>query len=316
VKSSRGFLLLSILLLAALACNLPIGLTPTAGAPEGGISPAATSMPFEESTSAPLPTVAPLTAGMLRNGTYILPQSKAVVTLVDGKFDRADSMDNILHVVLMDPIAFGDLNGDGVDDAAFVLSENMGGTGFFMSVVAVLNEGGSPKQAAFRYLDDRAQLNSLTIGRGRIAVDAVIHGPADPMCCPNFPVVETLLLGGDRLILTRLNSRTPGGEERSITITGPADGNSVSGSFQLAGSVTISPFENTLAYKIVGPSGEELSAGPFLVLSEDMGTPGTFNVTIDLAGIPLGTDVRLEVSDVSAADGSLLAMDSVELMVK
>jgi hypothetical protein len=305
-----------VLFFAALACNFPgSGATATPGQPpvqtEAVIFPTA-----QVETLAPAPTVPPLTAEMLRNGTYVLPESKETVTLVDGQYDRATSNEDILHVTLMNPIAFGDLDGDGAEDAAIVLSENMGGTGFFMSVVAVLNQGGAPVQSASRFLDDRAQLNGLVIAGGRIAVDAVIHGFQDPMCCPNFPVVETMRLIGGKLILTRFTSRTPGGDERAITVTGPADGNSVSGSMQLTGTVTISPFENTLAYKIYGPAGDELKAGSFLVDSEGMGTPGIFNVAIDLTGIPLGTQVRLEISDLSAADGSLLAMDSVQLMVK
>ena len=65
-----------------------------------------------------------------------------------------------------------------------------------MSVVAVLNQGGVPLQSASRFLDDRAQLNGMVIIGGRIVVDAVIHGFDDPMCCPNFPVVQTLQAAG------------------------------------------------------------------------------------------------------------------------
>lgn len=305
-----------VLFLAALACNFPVGGgTATPGKPPQKTESAGLPT-VQAETPASLPTVQPLTAEMLRNGTYVLPESKETVTLVDGKFDRADSMENILHVTLMDPIAFGDLDGDGAEDAAIVLSENMGGTGFFMSVVIILNQGGAPVQSASRFLDDRAQLNGLVIMNGRIAVDAVIHGRDDPMCCPNFPVVETMRLQGDKLILTRFTSGVSGGDERAINITGPSDGTSVSGSAQLTGAVTISPFENTLAFKILDVSGNELAAGSFLVDSAGMGTPGTFNVSISLAGIPAGTTVRLEISDLSAADGSLLAMDSVELRVE
>lgn len=316
MKHSRIFILFAVLIFASLACNFPGAATPTAGLPPDGTSSASTWTPFTDSPHPPTAAVPPLTADMLRNGTYALPESKETVTLVDGKYDRAESMENILHVELRDPIAFGDLNGDGVEDAAIVLSENMGGTGFFMSVVAVLNNGGAPMQGPSRFIDDRAQLNGMVIVvGGRIVVDAVIHGPADPMCCPNFPVVESFRLIGNQLVLTRFVSRTPGGDERSITITGPSEGAAAGGSVQLAGTVTISPFENNLAYKIVGPGGGELAAGSFLVDSAGMGTPGTFNVTISLAGIPAGTSVRLEVSDLSAADGSLLAMDSVGLQI-
>jgi hypothetical protein len=315
VKSSRIFILLFVLFLTSVACNFPGAATPTIGLPAGETPPAVAQTPSLESTIAPSPAIPPLTAAMLRNGTYVLPESKETVTLVDGKFDRAESMENILHVTLMDPIAFGDLNNDGAEDAAIVLSENVGGTGFFMTVVAVLNQGGTPHQGPSRFLDDRAQLVGMVIIGGRIVVDAVIHGFQDPMCCPNNPVVESLRLIGDRLIMTRFASRTPGGDERAITITGPAEGASVSGSAQLTGTVTISPFENNLEYKIIDAAGAVLAGGSFLVDSDGMGAPGTFNVSISLAGIPAGASIRLVISDLSAADGSLLAMDSVGLQV-
>ena len=316
MSHSRVLALSTVLFLAGLACNLPVGVTPAIGVPPGETPPVVSDTPNIESTVEPVPTVSPLTADMLRNGTYVLPESKETVTLVDGKYDRAESMEDILHVTLMDPIAFGDINGDEAEDAAFVLSENMGGTGFFMSVVVILNQDGSPVQSASRYLDDRAQLNGIIIIGGRIAVDAVIHSFEDPLCCPNFPVVETLRLQGGELVLRRFTSRTPGGDERAITITGPAEGAAASGSVQVVGSVTISPFENTLTYRIYDLGGTELAVGSFLVAAEEMGGPGTFNATISLAGIAAGTTVRLKILDLSAADGSRLAMDSVELRVE
>jgi hypothetical protein len=315
VKTPRVLLPLVPLILAALACNLPIGVTPAAGTPAESPAPASTPT-VEAATPEPLPAVSPLTVEMLKNGTYLLPQSGETVTLVDGRYDRAESMEDLLHVELRDPIAFGDLNGDGAEDAAFLISENLGGTGFFVSLMAIRNEGGTPVQAASRFIEDRPQINGLTIMGGRIAADLVIHSFQDPLCCPNFPAVEFFRLAGGELVLVRFTSRTPDGEERAITITGPAGGSAASGSVQVSGSVTIAPFENTLAYRIYGPAGGELAAGPVPVQAPDFGAPGTFNTAISLAGIPAGTTVRLEISDLSAADGSLLAMDSVALRVE
>ncbi|MFN2297321.1 MAG: Gmad2 immunoglobulin-like domain-containing protein [Anaerolineales bacterium] len=313
MKSSRTPSLLLALFFSSLACNLPIGITPTAGAETR--APAATltrEMPTREPTAA----VPPLTVEMLKNGTYLLPQAGETVTLVDGRYDRAESMEDLLHVELRDPIAFGDLDGDGAEDAAFLLSENMGGTGFFVSLLAIRNDGGNPVQAASEFIEDRPQINGLTIMGGRIAADLVIHGHQDPMCCPTLPAVATYRLAVNKLVLIRFTTQTPGGEERAITITGPAGGSAVSGSVQVSGAITISPFENTLSYKIFDAADNELAMGPVQVQSEDIGAPGTFNVTISLAGIPAGAMIRLEISDISMADGSLLAMDSVALRVE
>jgi hypothetical protein len=303
-------------LLAALACNLPqAGDTPTLEIPSAAVSlnPLVAS---PTATATLLPTVPPLTAAMLKNGTYKIPQFGETVTLVNGAYDRATSNEDILHVALLDPIAFGDLNGDGAEDAAVLLSENSGGPGFLISAVVMLNQGGTPIQSASYFVGDRQQVNNLTIQNGRIIVDAVIHGVQDPMCCPTFPVTETLRLENGKLILIRFTSVVSGGQVREINITAPAPGAAVSGSLQVTGNVSISPFENTLAYVIYDAAGNKLSNEPVMVNSSGMGAPGTFSKAIDVSAIPAGTVIRLEISDLSAADGSILAMDSVECQVR
>ena len=65
------------------------------------------------------------------------------------------------------------------------------------------------------------------------------------------------------------------------------------------------------------PEGEQvLAEGPLQVISEEMGGPGTFDSPIDISTLPAGPPIRLALLDLSAADGSILAMDSVALVVK
>ncbi len=301
--------------LAAMACNLTgTGASPTPGLPPSGdtvLPPTASPTPTQIIT-----TVPPLTADMLRNGTYKLPETGETVTLVNGAYDRATSNEDILHVALLEPVALGDLNGDGAGDGAIYLSENTGGTGFFVSVIVVLNQGGAPVQSADRFIDDRPQAVDLRIQGGRILADLVLHGVQDPMCCPNFPVKETLRLQNNRLILTHFTSTPPGGTLREITISAPLPDAAVSHPLPVAGTVTVSPFENTLGYAIFDLGGNKLAEGSIMVASGGMGEPGTFNSPIDISAIPAGTIIQLEVSDLSAADGSILAMDSVYVLVK
>ena len=115
------------------------------------------------------------------------------------------------------------------------------------------------------------------------------------------------------LEMTHFVSKTSDGTERSINIESPASGTQVSGSVQVKGKMSIAPFENNLAYRIYDASGNELAAGPFMVNADTMGGPGTFDNVIDLSTIPAGLVVRLELQDLSMADGSTLAMDLVEL---
>jgi hypothetical protein len=62
--------------------------------------------------------------------------------------------------------------------------------------------------------------------------------------------------------------------------------------------------------------GVELSVGSVTVKTSELGGPGTFDSIISLGNILSGSVVRVEIQDINAADGSLLAMDSVELVVK
>jgi hypothetical protein len=109
---------------------------------------------------------------------------------------------------------------------------------------------------------------------------------------------------------------TPDDRPRTITIESPVSGSEVFNSVLVKGSVNIAPFENSLAYRIYDIGGVELSAGAIAVSAPDLGAPGTFNAMIPLGKILSGAVIRIEIQDINAADGSLFAMDSVELVVK
>lgn len=256
-----------------------------------------------------------LTLEQLKNLEYRLPTYQKLVRLVNGKYMAGSGVD-YLAVNLLEPIALGNLDGDGQADAAVLLAENGGGSGTFISLLALLNRAGQPQQTGEILIDDRPLINSLKIAGGKIILEAVIHGTDDPMCCPSFPVTETFTLDGAGLTLRRLESITPNGSQRAINITNPAAGDQVAGSIQLQGSVTIAPFENNLVYRLYDQQGSLLAEGPLNVDAANPGDPGTFDAPLDLSALPAGLPVRLEVLDLSPADGSTLAMDSVELIIK
>jgi hypothetical protein len=292
-------------LIAALtACNMPGASTP----------PAATAAPTVDTPTA-TPAAASLTADVLRNATYEVPFYAQTVTLFRGHYEIADGT-TTLRVDLIDPIALGDVNADGVDDAVVLLAENGGGSGVFVSIVVMLNQNGQPVQSGSMLIDDRPAITNLSVQNGLIIVDATVHGVSDPACCPTLVATETYQLVDGTLTLLSFASKTPDGSVRLITIDSPVAGTEVSGSVQVTGSVTISPFENNLGYRITDQAGNQLAEGPVQVTSAEMGGPGTFDVTIDLSAIPAGTVIQLALVDLSAADGSILAMASVELTVR
>ena len=79
---------------------------------------------------------------------------------------------------------FGDLDGDLVADAAVVVKIDLGGSGTFVHLVAMLDREGRPVQAGREYLGDRVRVQSIAISGGRIVVTMLGHGPDDGMCCP------------------------------------------------------------------------------------------------------------------------------------
>jgi hypothetical protein len=308
----RRWITCLILIAPALACTVLSPGTPsvTPGTASPTETPGGTPIPDE--SPAPIP---PLTAEMLRNATFHLPETGETVTFADGRYDGGTEP-NVIHARLLEPFAFSDLNGDGALDAAVVLSENTGGSGTFVSLVAVLNDLGYPLQSHDVFIDDRPMVNGYAASGRRITLDAVVHASIDPLCCPSFPTVQTWEWSPDRLTLVRLTSRTPTDAVRSIEITAPAPGSSAGGTVAVQAAVTIAPFENTLVYLFYGPGEDLLTEGPVMVDSEDVGEPGTVDASLPVPAVPTGTRLRLTLLDLSAMDGSVLAMDSIVLVAE
>ena len=78
----------------------------------------------------------------------------------------------------------------------------------------------------------------------------------------------------------------------------------------------IAPFENNLTYRISDDSGNVLVDGSFNVNSDGMGGPATFDNRIDIPSLPAGTELWIELLDTSMADGSILALETVRLVVE
>ena len=150
-------------------------------------------------TSTPIP---PLTLEALKNAEYDSEFPKDhKAKLTDGKYQEEyqPGAATKLIIGLHPAYAIGDLNGDGVDDAAVILVANPGGSGTFYHLAAVVNENGTPEHVASQSLGDRIQVKSISIRSGEIVLDMVVHGPSDPLCCPTVEVTRTYKLQGDKL---------------------------------------------------------------------------------------------------------------------
>ncbi|MGA2502782.1 MAG: Gmad2 immunoglobulin-like domain-containing protein [Anaerolineales bacterium] len=273
-------------------------------------SPTVTITPVLTQSPSPVPSSVPeLSVDILRNATYTTPYFLKTVKLVNGAYTEGSGA-TFYSVQMLDVFAYGDLNGDGKADAAVILAENQGGSGVFESVVAVLNQGGAPHQISSVQLGDRELISSANISLGVIHLDMTVHGPNDPMCCPSQPEVQSFWLLGNNLWLMRLTSG-PTGTEREITASYPGNWADVTNPFTVSGDVTISPFENTLNCTVYLLDGSKVNTSSLLVSSIGMGTPGTFTKTFNLNNAGITGVVIVQFKDLSAADGSILALGSV-----
>jgi hypothetical protein len=147
----------------------------------------------------PAVTSAPaLTDEQLANAEYNAPTpAQGSIRLRDGVYREATgegSASEVTITLLPELSAFGDLDRDGVADAAAVLAGSGGGTGTFISLAALRNVEGLPQHIATAYLGDRVRVTSLTIDSGELLVTLVSHAPTDPLCCPTLETTRRFRL--------------------------------------------------------------------------------------------------------------------------
>jgi hypothetical protein len=330
--STRVVLTLALCIVSLFGCSLP---TVEVQTPE--ILPGVTETPFQPAEITPLPelvivtpafdstpTASPrLTLEQLQNAEYRtigLYETQAQTYRLENGLYRSgtDSFaEGYMVISLGQPLAHGDLDADGQEDAAILLTENYGGTGQFILLGTVLNREGQPFHAASYFLGDRVMVNNIFIENGQVIIEAVVHGPQDGACCPTVPAQFQLrLLNQDQLVVTRFTSKTPTGQERAINIRAPLNDSEVSGTVTITGDVTIAPFENNLTYTVYDSQYQPIAQGYITVDAPDLGAPGTFALTIDLAALGHTGDIYVEITDLSAADGSVLALAQLHLKAR
>jgi hypothetical protein len=117
-----------------------------------------------------------------------LGERTRTVKLVDGK----GSLGDWNAFLDKEHIAFGDLDGDGIDDAVVVLTFEGPGSAAPQVLAAVTNRSGKGESTAVKRLGYNAVIKSINISGGVITVEMLTVGPNDPMCCPATPQVLRL----------------------------------------------------------------------------------------------------------------------------
>ena len=162
MKRINLFGIVALVSLVLSACGAPVAATATLPA-----VPTDTLTPLQPAAT---PTVnnAPLTTQQLRNMQYSLPFYNRTVSLTDGTYQKGTGSDSYSAMLLDNAVAFGDLDNDGIVDAAVAVVENGGGSGEFEILVAILDQADTPVQAGVVELGDRVQINSSSFKTGRL----------------------------------------------------------------------------------------------------------------------------------------------------
>jgi heat shock protein HslJ len=106
------------------------------------------------------------------------------------------------RVELLDmPPLLHDIDGDGADDAAVLLSDRSGGSGVFTWLAVVSCRDGRAVNIGTIGLGDRVMVRSIAGQEGAITVEIVAAGPGEPLCCPTQKVRNRYRLRDGSLLL-------------------------------------------------------------------------------------------------------------------
>jgi heat shock protein HslJ len=128
----------------------------------------------------------------LANAVYMCSfRDDCEVSITAGEYQESiEGAASLITMQLSNHMAFGDIDGDGAEEAVVVMVSHTGGSGVFYELHVVENQNGERVNTALTLLGDRIILNDLSIEDGEIIATMIIAGPNDAMCCPGTPVTQ------------------------------------------------------------------------------------------------------------------------------
>ncbi len=317
----RILILACLLLISVVSCNL---FMPENSSLEPTLIPDASASAPTFAPPQPAATATPdsLPADMLSNFTYMLPYlPDGRIPLKNGEFSFSQENPPIRIQSKLLQTAFGDLNGDGVEDALVVLATNTGGSGTFFDLIALLNQAGQPIQVANTSLGDRQVINSLRIDntpaiKGQIILDYLTQGPKDGLCCPSQHMLSTYKLEGGLLSLSSQQILADPNVQATplpnlVIIDQPQSTELVTGIVEVRGRVSQTPPDGKLAYALTGLNGDLLQQGELMVQGNP-GNPGAFAAQIQLDS-NIKNYLQLEITD--TRDGLLYGRSVIGVLI-
>lgn len=137
-----------------------------------------------------------------RNATYLIDGRE--ITLVSGMAEGGVMQQGAATKTITRHFgneAYGDVNGDGVSDIAFLLTQDAGGSGTFYYVAVALKIGDGYKGTNAVLLGDRVAPQPTEIRDGVIIVNYAERAPGEPMTArPSMGVSKYLRVVDGRLV--------------------------------------------------------------------------------------------------------------------
>jgi hypothetical protein len=115
--------------------------------------------------------------------------------LIDGYYEYRVN-ENFMGFVGIEKIAFGDINGDGKDDAVIELNQNDGGNLVYTYLTAILDYNNTFQQTNQINIPS---IEKMYIYDGKITANMITYAKTDPHCCPSLQVKKIYQYNGQFL---------------------------------------------------------------------------------------------------------------------
>ena len=129
--------------------------------------------------------------------------SDAAVTLSSGKNERpvAPGSAFMEETILLENMAYGDLNGDGKNDTALLLARFGAGSGTFVYAAAFISGPVGHRGTNAVFVGDRISPQDISISNGTITVEYLDRSPDEPMTAePTIESSKSFSLQNDTLV--------------------------------------------------------------------------------------------------------------------
>ena len=175
--------------LVALAWGCAAGSTEKAIEPDSGIQ--------EGTTAAPPSAVVPFEA------TYIVDGRQVRLHQGEASQPAASGAATLIETRVFGPPEYGDVNGDGLDDAVLFLQYDPGGSGTFYYVAAAFFNGHGWDGTRAMLLGDRVVPRTIMIRNGVIIAKYLGRRPDEPFSTPATVEMSRHLTVQDHRVKTR-----------------------------------------------------------------------------------------------------------------